>query len=123
MQLNKSFLIKVSVIAVLLLLAPFSVPFALELVIFADFMGLEILVVLVALQFKPLIRIVQQLGREFFQHFVACCALLAELFLFEPKVLISHGGASSILLLVAGSSLFACLIWLPAIAISAGVFV
>ena len=116
----RSIIIKTLLLAALVLLVPYFAPFAIEFILLIDFVGLEALIVLLFAYSKTVMRtqIAQlQLIKE---DIKATFALIAQLYVFKPRVYFLHATASSALVMVACSVFLACAVWVPVICISAG---
>jgi hypothetical protein len=111
--------VKVGIVVAVLISAPYFVPFALEFVIVADLMGLEALIVFLAASGKYWWRILSLRASAFIQHIFETAALVAELYLFKPRVFLSHATASGLCLVLASSMLLWCAIWIPPMIMSA----
>lgn len=124
MQFNfkKSTLIKLALILALLVIAPFLVPFTLEFIIVADLMGLEALIVFLLAYGKTILNTMQLKLHQFGVHLAQTMKLVAELYLFKPKIYLSHATASSVVMLCASSVVLACALWLPVMLLSADFF-
>jgi len=94
-------------------------PFALDVVLLADFLGAEFAILF---QFTILKKILYPFERwlEFKRSVIAGCKLLAENYFFRPRIMASHLAASSLLLVLTSSLLLSCLMWLPPLYLSSG---
>ncbi len=123
MKLDKPLLIKLVIIAALLVIAPYVVPVAFELVLFADIMGLEALLLFLLFQSRNgLVALGIKLS-EFARHVTLTISMLAGLYMFQPKVCVGHIAGSSIILIFACSLFLALALWVPAIYLSTSGFV
>lgn len=95
-------------------------PFALEVVLLADVAGAEFAVFFAIYYLKSTAYIVFERWLEFKRSVISICTLLTEIYLFRPRVMISHLAASSLLLLLTSSVLLSCLMWLPPLYLSSG---
>ena len=111
-------LVKIGIVVAVLLLAPYFAPFALEFVLVADFMGLEALIVFLAASGKYWWRIISLRLSSLAQHIGETAALVAELYLFKPRVYLSHATVSGLCLVLAGSVILFCAVWIPPIIMS-----
>lgn len=111
--------VKVGIVIAVLIAAPYFVPFALEFVIVADLMGLEALIVFLAASGKYWFRVLSLRLSAFIQHIAETAALVAELYLFEPRVFVPHATVSSLCLVLASSMLLCCAVWIPPMIMSA----
>lgn len=123
MKLERSIIIKLAVIATLLIIAPYIVPFVFELVLLADFMGLEALVLFLIYQSRHALMALTRKWAEFAESVGATIVLLGGLYVMQPKVLASHVAGSSFILFFACSLVLALALWIPAIYLSTGGFV
>ena len=121
--LDKNILIKLAIIGSLLVLAPYIVPFAFELVLLADFMGLEALVLFLIYQLRHVMASLSVQVRDFGSQISATLILLASVYIFEPKICASHVAGSGLLLALTCSVVLALALWVPAIYLSIGGFV
>lgn len=111
--------VKIAIVVAVLIAAPFLVPFALEFVIVADLMGLEALIVFLAASGKYWWRVSMLRLTAFCQHLAETAALVAELYLFKPRVFVIHATVSGLCLVLASSVLLCCAVWVPPMIMSA----
>lgn len=116
MKLDRALLKKILFIMIILAVAPF----ALEIVLLADVAGAEFAVFFLIYYLKTTAYMIYERWLEFKRSVLAVCALLAELYLFRPRVFATHLGASSLLLVLTSSALLCCLMWLPPLYLSSG---
>ncbi|MEX2470172.1 MAG: hypothetical protein WD396_10485 [Pseudohongiellaceae bacterium] len=121
-RIEKAVLIKLLIIGVLLFTVPFAVPFAFEFVLMADLMGLEALVLFLVYQSRQVISALGARVMEWRDHIAATIVLLASLYMFQPRVVLTHAAGSSLVMLLACSALMALALWVPAIYLSVGGF-
>lgn len=121
MKLNfkKSTLVKLGLLLALLAVAPFLVPFTLEFIIVADLMGLEALIVFLFVYAKSVGNLLRFKLQRISQHISDTLRLLAELYMFKPKIYLSHATACSLVIICASSVMLACAVWLPVMMASA----
>lgn len=121
MKLNfkKSTLVKLGLILALLAVAPFLVPFTLEFIIVADLMGLEALIVFLFVYAKSVVNLLRFKLQRIAQHVGDTVRLLSDLYMFKPKIYLSHATASSLVIVFASSVMLACVVWLPVMMASA----
>lgn len=117
---NKSNWAKILIIVVLLIIAPYSVPFAFEFILVADFFGLEALILFLLYQFRGAWVGLRHNLSEFGAHMIATFVLLADCYLFQPKTYLSHTAGSSLIFAITCSVAFALALWIPAIYLSSG---
>ena len=110
--------IKIFLILLLILVAPYFAPFAIEFVILADFMGLEALLVFLFAYSKPILAAIHVRLSELKGSIAATAQLVVALPLFMPRIYISHATASSIFAVFACSIFLACVVWLPVMMLS-----
>lgn len=122
LKLDKPLLIKLLIIGVLLIVAPFVLPFTLELVLMADMLGLEALLLFLLIQSRSALNALQGRVRLIGANVLQTAVLLADVYMFQPKPFISHATGSSLLLIFSCSSLLAVVLWLPAVYLSIGGF-
>ncbi len=120
LEFKKSTLIKLGLVLILLAIAPFMVPFTLEFIIVADLMGLEALIVFILAYGKSLIGSVYARVLEIKCSIAQTVLLVAELYMFKPRVCLGHATVSSLVLVLASSVVLACIVWLPVMFMSAG---
>lgn len=118
-EFRKSTLIKFALILVILALAPFALPFTLEFIIVADLMGLEALIVFLLSYAKSTLGSLRARTDEACRNVTRTLGLVAELYIFKPKVYIGHATVSSVVIICASSVLLACTVWLPVMLASA----
>lgn len=106
-------LVKIGIVVAVLVVAPYFVPFALEFVLVADFMGLEALIAFLAASGKYWWRILSLRLSALSQHMSETAALVAKLYLFKPRVYLSHATASGLCLVLASSVILFCVVWIP----------
>lgn len=116
MKLDRALLKKILFVMIILAVAPF----ALEVVLLADVAGAEFAVFFLIYYLKTTAYMIYERWLEFKRNVLAMLTLLAELYLFRPRVFVSHLGASSLLLLLTSSALLCCLMWLPPLYLSSG---
>ncbi|MDO9475124.1 MAG: hypothetical protein Q7L07_00335 [Pseudohongiella sp.] len=119
-EFKKSTLIKLGLILVLIVVAPFIVPFTLEFIIVADLMGLEALIVFLLAYGKSIIGSIYMRLSEMRSNVGQTVLLIAELYMFKPKIYLGHATVSSLVLVFASSIMLACIVWLPVMYMSAG---
>ena len=116
----RSIIIKTLLLAALILLVPYFAPFAVEFILLIDFVGLEALIVLVFAYSKTLMRAQIAQLHQIMENIKMTFVLIAQLYIFKPRVYFLHATASSVLAVVACSVFLACAVWVPVIFISAG---
>ena len=109
--------------AALFFIAPHAIPFSIELVLMADIMGLEALVLLLIYQSRHSLTTLLATFAEWRTHVATTIILLASAYLFQPKIFLSHAAGSSLLLLFACSVAMALALWVPVIYLSSAGFV
>jgi len=119
---DKSLVIKLLTIGLLLLVAPFVVPFTIELILMADILGLEALILFLIYQSRHAFVALRARLLALREHVTATILLLAGLYIFQPKIIFSHTAGSSLILIFACSAVLAATLWLPAFYLSAGGF-
>lgn len=116
MKLDRALLKRILYVLILLAVAPF----ALEVVLLADVAGAEFAVLFLIFYAKTTAYALYERWLALRQSLLAVCSLLAELYLFRPRVLASHLAASSLLLAHTSSALLCCMLWLPPLYLSSG---
>lgn len=122
LKLNKALLVKLAIILLLLYLAPYALPFSIEFILMADILGLEALILFLLLQSRVVLMAVRARLSVWFENVTVTALLLASLYVFQPKVLVSHLAGSSVILLLACSVLMALALWVPALYLSSSGF-
>ena len=108
-------IIKLLVIGSILIIAPYVLPLSIELVLMADIMGLEALILFLAYQSKHAILMLLVRFSEWRSHLAATLLLLASVYMFQPNIFLSHFAGSGVILLFACSLALALALWVPAI--------
>ncbi|GJM12651.1 MAG: hypothetical protein DHS20C12_10540 [Pseudohongiella sp.] len=121
-KLEKPVLIKLLIIAAIFLIAPYAVPFSFEFVLMADIMGLEALILFLIFHFRHALSALLARSAEWRSQITASVLLLANLYIFQPRVFVSHAAGSSFILLFACSLFLALALWVPAIFLSSAGF-
>lgn len=116
----RSVIIKALLLLGLVMLVPYFAPFAIDFILLIDFVGLEALLVLVFAYSKTLLRAQMAQLREIKENIKGTLALIAELYIFKPRVYFLHASASSAMAVLVCSVFLACVVWVPVIFISAG---
>jgi len=115
-KLNRALLKKILFVLIILAVAPF----ALEVVLLADVAGAEFAVFFLIFYLKTIAYALFERWLEFKRSVLIICELLAELYLFKPRIMASHLAASSLILLITSSALLCCVMWLPPLYLSSG---
>ena len=118
MKLDRALLKKIFFILIILAVAPF----AFEVVLLADVAGAEFATFFLIYYLKTTAYIALERWLEFKRSVLAACALLAEMYCFRPRIMTSHLTASSLILVLTSSLLLSCLMWLPPLYLSSGLF-
>ncbi len=116
MRLNRALLKKILFVMIILAVAPF----AMEVVLLADVAGAEFAVFFLIFYLKTTAYALYERWLAFKHEVLAICSLLAQLYLFRPRVLASHLAASSLILAITSSALLCCILWLPPLYFSSG---
>lgn len=119
-KLRKSTLIKVALVVALIVFAPYLIPFTIDFIVIADLMGLEALIVFLLVYAKSIMAPLQMRFEQFRQNVAATALLVAQLYMFKPKVYLGHAAVSSVVIVLASSVLLACAVWMPVMFMSAG---
>lgn len=113
-KLDRKTLIRISCLLLLIMVLPFS----LELILLIDIGGIDFavtfLMVYLGTIYNTIIVKLDTLKREVssFLHF------LAQLYIFKPRVFVSHATASGVVMALTCSVFLACLFWIPTIYVS-----
>lgn len=116
MQIDRDKLIKWG--SILFLIA--VLPFAMELILVIDVFGLEFAASFAFLYLGTMRDRLLLRWYSFRQECAAFMLFIATLYLFQPRTVISHSLASSVLIALTCSALMAAAIWVPAIYLSTG---
>ncbi len=93
---------------------------AIELVFLVDLGGIDFAVSFLLIYFVSIRDALIYKFRTLKSHLNEIIVLLSGLYMFQPKVFVSHVSASGVLVAVTCSVFFACLLWLPLIYFSSG---
>ncbi|MBO6564540.1 MAG: hypothetical protein JJ956_07340 [Pseudomonadales bacterium] len=115
-KFDKHFLKQVGFVLVFLALAPFSI----EIVLIADVAGIEFAVTFMAVYYRAVFADLVERWWRFKNRFSERLGKLAELVLFQPSSYGLTATASCLIIVLTGSTLVACSVWLPAMAMSSG---
>lgn len=118
LKFEKSVMIKLAILSILIIAAPFIVPFVVEFLVMADLMGLEALILFLIYHARHAIAETLYRLRTATAHIATTVLMLAPIYVMQPKVFLSHGIASSIIIVFACSALLALAIWLPPLYLS-----
>lgn len=118
---KKSTYIKIALILGLVILAPFLLPFTLDFIVVADLMGLEALIILLLTYSRTLFNHTRLHIAELGKRITETGILVAELYIFKPKVYLAHATVSSLVLVFACSVFMACVVWMPVVLASSGI--
>lgn len=110
--------IKILLIVVLIIAAPYFAPFAIDFIILADFMGLEALLVFLFAYSRPAFLAIQVRILDLKASISATALLVAQLYICKPRIYIPHASASAVLAVFACSIFLACVVWLPVMVMS-----
>lgn len=108
-------------VAILIILFTAIAMGAVELLFLIDLGGIDLAVSFLLVYFATLRDTLIYRLRMFKDEIVAITRALAALYLFQPKVFVSHATASGILVAITCSALLASMMWLPAIYLSSGI--
>ncbi len=114
-RFDRSTLIKLTIIAAVLLIAPFAVPFTLEFVLMADILGLEALLLFLLLQSRQFINALLHKLSLWRDEAAATLTLLLGLYMFQRRVALCHTAGSLTIVLLACSVTLALALWIPAL--------
>ena len=93
---------------------------AVELVFLIDLGGMDFAVTFLLLYFAAIRDTLIYKTRILKSEIVSAIEYLSELYMFQPKVFVSHAGATGIIVSFSCSLFLACLLWLPLIYLSSG---
>ncbi|NKB33914.1 MAG: hypothetical protein GKR91_12520 [Pseudomonadales bacterium] len=91
---------------------------AVELLFLVDLGGIDFAVTFLLVYFASLRDSLIYKYRVLKSDFEKTITFLSELYIFQPKVFVSHASASAVLITLTSSVLLACLMWIPLIYIS-----
>jgi hypothetical protein len=117
-KFDRSVLVKLAIILVIFLIAPYAVPFSIEFVLMADILGLEALILFLFFQSKHLVAPLLARLHTWKNHLAATLLLLLGLYMMQPDILLAHALGSAFLLMLTCSVAFALAIWLPSFLLS-----
>ncbi len=95
-------------------------PFAMELILVIDVFGLEFAASFAFLYMGMARERLLVRWREFKKDVTDMLLFFGKLYLFQPRVIVTHSIGSSVLLAFACTSIFACALWIPAFYLSSG---
>ncbi|MEQ9023168.1 MAG: hypothetical protein RLN82_10485, partial [Pseudomonadales bacterium] len=93
---------------------------AVELLFLIDLGGLDFAVTFLLVYFAAIRETITYKYRAFKSEISELIQYFAALYLFQPKVFVSHASASGVLVALSCSVLLACLLWIPLIYVSSG---
>ena len=112
-NLNHPVLIKIALFAAVLFVAPFIAPLALEIILMADLMGIEALILTLIYNSRHVfIALISKLS-EFKATILGVTILIVGLYIFQPEIFISHAVGSGLILVLVSSILLALTLWVP----------
>ncbi len=117
-KIDKSVLIKLTIILAVFLIAPFAVPFSIEFVLMADILGLEALILFLVFQSKQMTTLFLAKLYSWKVHIAATLLLLLGMYMMQPDIFLAHALGSITLLILTCSIIFAMAIWLPSFYLS-----
>lgn len=116
LKIDRPMLIKVGCVLLLLAVSPFAI----EFVFIADFVGVEFAVTFMLLYFKTaLFELVEKWWR-FKMDFKNQIGYLSQLVMFQPRTCGVTSTATCLVVVMTGTTLAACALWIPAIVMSTG---
>ena len=95
--------------------------FAFEVVLIAEVVGTEFAVTFVLLYYKQLYFDLREKCIHFKHELAQQLRMISDMLFFQPKAYGITASASCLFVILSGSTFFACAIWLPAVALGAGV--
>ena len=117
-KLDRKTLIRISCLLLLIMVLPFS----LELILLIDIGGIDFaltfLMVYLGTIYNTIVVKLDTLKREVSSFL----QFLAQLYIFKPKVFVSHATASGVVIALTCSIFLACLFWIPTIYVSSSFF-
>jgi len=93
---------------------------AVELVLLVDLGGIDFAVAFLLVYFAAIRDTIIYKVRVLKSEIDAAIDYLSELYIFQPKIFVSHVGASGIIVTFTCSVFLACLMWVPLIYVSSG---
>jgi len=93
---------------------------AIELIFLVDLGGLDFAVTFLLVYFASIRDTLIYKYRVFRSNIGEAIVILSGLYIFQPKVFVSHASASGVLIAVTCSVFLACLLWVPLIYVSSG---
>lgn len=116
------FWIKLTLAITVLILMPFAAPLLLDLILLADILGLEALILFLLYQARHQTGHLQYLLQLWWRGLLAALGasllVLGSLYMLQPHVVVAHLGGSFLLLTFACSATAAVLLWLPPLLLS-----
>ena len=116
-RLNKTTFLKAIVLVILIAAMLLG---AVELVFLVDLGGIDFAVSFLLVYFATIRDTLIYKYRVLKSEIEATSVLLSELYMFRPKIFVTHVSASGILVTLTCSVFLACLMWVPLIYVSSG---
>ena len=116
-KFDKTTLLKLLCLIVLLVALPLG---AAELLFLVDLGGIDFAVTFLLVYFAMIRDVVSCRYRNFKYALNDFLVYVSSLYMFRPRVFVSHVSASSLIVVVTASVFFACLLWIPLIYVSSG---
>jgi len=113
-KFDKKMLVQIAYLLVLLVIAPF----AFEILILADFVGVEFAVTFMLFYFRNSAEDFIQKCYHVKHDLIRSIDALSAQFIFQPKNYLFHASASCLVLVLLSSTFFACALWMPIFALN-----
>lgn len=116
-KFDRTTMLKLACLIILLVVVPFG---AMELVFLVDLGGIDFAVTFLLVYFASIRDALIHRFHTIKSRLGVALVFLSGLYIFRPKVFVSHVSASGAILALTCSVFFACLLWLPLIYVSSG---
>lgn len=117
LKLNRENLLKAIVLVILVIAIALG---AVELLFLIDLGGLDFAVTFLLVYFAAIRDAILFKYRMFKSELGGAIVFLSSLYMFRPKILISHASASGVIVALTCSMFLACLMWVPVMILSSG---
>ncbi|PCH61540.1 MAG: hypothetical protein COC19_04670 [SAR86 cluster bacterium] len=119
-KLDRTSLLKLVCLIILIFAMFFG---AVELIFLVDLGGIDFAVTFLLIYFASMRDALTYKFRLHKSNLRAALVYLSELYMFKPKIFVSHASAAGILVALTCSIFLACLVWVPLIYVSSGFIV
>ena len=113
-KINRKILVRIGWLLLLLAILPFSF----ELIFLIDIGGIDFALTFLILYLGTFFNTLVEKSDNFKREVSRSVYFLAQLYMFRPRIFLSHATASGLVLAVTCSVFLACLLWIPAIYLS-----